>query len=110
MPEQLKKILDRIVEWWKKFNNKQRILLVSIVGTIVLSLVILAFVITKPTKVELIACENAADASEIKDILTNEGIDYEVESDLIFYVNEEDEVDATMLLAKNNFPAMIFRM
>lgn len=105
MPEQLKKILDRIVEWWKKFNNKQRILLVSIVGTIVLSLVILAFVITKPIKVELIACENAADASEIKDILTNEGIDYEVESDLIFYVNEEDEVDATMLLAKNNFPA-----
>ena len=24
MPEQLQKILDRVVEWWKKFSNKQR--------------------------------------------------------------------------------------
>ena len=105
MPEQLKKILDRIVELWKKFNNKQRILLISIVGTIILSLVILGFIITKPTKVELIACDNASDASDVKDILTNEGIEFDVESDLIFYVKEEDEVNATMLLAKNSFPA-----
>ena len=24
MPEQLQKIIDRVVAWWKKFNNKQR--------------------------------------------------------------------------------------
>ena len=24
MPEQLQKILDRVVEWWKKFSNKQK--------------------------------------------------------------------------------------
>ena len=23
MPEQLQQIIDRIVEWWKKFNKKQ---------------------------------------------------------------------------------------
>ena len=27
MPEQLQKILDRVVEWWKKFSNKQRMLI-----------------------------------------------------------------------------------
>lgn len=105
MPEQLKQILDRIVEWWKKFNNRQRILLISIVGVIVLSLVILGFVITRPTKVELISCQSAADASEIKDMLDKEGIACEVDSNMVFYVREEDEVTATMLLAKNDFPA-----
>ena len=24
MPEQVQKVLDRILEWWKKFNTKQK--------------------------------------------------------------------------------------
>ena len=41
MPEQLQQILDKILEWWKKFNTKQKALLASIVAVILLSLVIL---------------------------------------------------------------------
>ena len=41
MPEQLQKILDRVVEWWKKFSNKQRMLLISLTAVVILALVIL---------------------------------------------------------------------
>lgn len=30
MPERLKAILDKITAWWKKFNTKQRSVLISI--------------------------------------------------------------------------------
>ena len=34
MPEQVQKVLDRILEWWKKFNTKQKTLLISIVAVV----------------------------------------------------------------------------
>ena len=30
MPEQVQNILNKITEWWKKFNTKQKALLISI--------------------------------------------------------------------------------
>lgn len=35
MPEQVQKIANQILEWWKKFNTKQKALLISIVATII---------------------------------------------------------------------------
>lgn len=34
MPERLKAILDKITAWWKKFNTKQRSVLISIVAVV----------------------------------------------------------------------------
>ena len=48
MPERFREILDKIIEWWKKFTNKQRIVLISITSVVILALVILAVVITRP--------------------------------------------------------------
>lgn len=42
MPEQVQKVLDRILEWWKKFNTKQKTLLISIVAVVLVALAILA--------------------------------------------------------------------
>ena len=41
MPEQLQKIIDRVVTWWKKFNNKQRALMLSLTAIVIVALVIL---------------------------------------------------------------------
>lgn len=35
MPEQVQNILNKITEWWKKFNTKQKALLISIVAVII---------------------------------------------------------------------------
>ena len=61
MPEQLQKIANQILEWWKKFNTKQKALLISIAATIILALVILAVIVSKPTMVTLIECASTAE-------------------------------------------------
>ena len=53
MPEQVQNILNKITEWWKKFNTKQKALLISIVAVIIVALAILAAVVSKPNMVTL---------------------------------------------------------
>ena len=78
MPEQLQQIIDRIVEWWKKFNKKQQILLVSIVAVVVVAIGILAFVMTRPKTTELITCEDTAQSAEVKQLLDDNSITYQI--------------------------------
>lgn len=103
MPEQLQKIIDKVVDWWKKFNNKQRALLLSSIGVVLIALVILAVVMSTPTMVVLYVCENYTEAAQIKELLdTDETIDYQTNKDgLIFSVKSEDEAAANMLLGAN---------
>ncbi|MBR2046738.1 MAG: flagellar biosynthesis protein, partial [Agathobacter sp.] len=103
MPEQIKTILDKVVEWWKKFNTKQRILIGSAVAVVVIALGILAMVMTTPKLEVLHACKDYAEAAKIKELLnTDESINYTfTESDLTFRVEEEDLGNASMLLGSN---------
>ena len=94
MPEQIQKIINKILEWWKKFNTKQRTLIVSITAVIIVALIILGYVVSRPTMVQLIACEDAAQASEVKKILNDAGIQYQVSNNLVYTVNSADEVEA----------------
>lgn len=50
MPDRLKAILEKIKEWWLKFTTKQKTLLISITAVVILALVILAVVMTKPDR------------------------------------------------------------
>ncbi len=105
MPEQIQQILDKILEWWKKFNTKQKALMASIVAVIVLSLVILAVVVSKPQMMPLITCESLTEAGTIKELLTDQGIAYDVSADgLAFSVEEGSLADARILLGTNEIP------
>ena len=103
MPEQVKKIIDKIVEWWKKFNNKQRIILISAFSVIMIALIILGVVMTTPSYEHLHVCKDYAEAAKIKELLsTDESIDYTFnESTLSFSVKEEDVATASMLLGSS---------
>ena len=68
MPEQVQKVLDRILEWWKKFNTKQKTLLISIVAVVLVALGILAAVVSKPNMVTLVTCESTAESGQVKSI------------------------------------------
>ena len=103
MPEQLKKIINRVVEWWKKFNTKQNALMISLTSIVIVALVILGVVMTRPTYTTLIDCENAKSASQVKEILDADGtIDYKVSNSTHFEVNVKDESAANMLLGSND--------
>lgn len=107
MPEQLKKIIDRVVAWWKKFNNKQRALWISITAVILLSLGILAYVVSRPTMVELYDAESLSEASKISTLLQENGISFKTQnSGRNFYVDSKDQVTASYLLASNDYPSV----
>ena len=108
MPEQIQKIINKILEWWKKFNTKQRTLIVSITAVIIVALIILGYVVSRPTMVQLIACEDAAQASEVKKILNDAGIQYQVSNNLVYTVNSADEVEAEMALAEGDIPSQSY--
>ena len=105
MPEQLQQILDKILEWWKKFNTKQKALLASITAVILLSLIILAVVVSTPNMVTLYTASTLSEAGKIQDLLTDEGIDFEVSTDgLVFKVVDSELANARILLGSNEFP------
>lgn len=105
MPEQLQKVLDQVLEWWKKFNTKQKALLLSIAATIILALGILAVVVSQPDLTQLIQCETAKQAGEVKKLLDDENIRYELSQDgLTFTVDEKDMASASILLGTNGIP------
>ena len=80
MPERIQAILNKVVAWWKKFNTKQRTLMISAVAVVIVALVILAVVLSRPTKVELVEAESASDASSIKNVLEDNNITYDTNS------------------------------
>ncbi len=106
MPENVQNILNKINDWWKKFSVKQKTLLVSITAVIVLALVILAVVMNQPNMVTLVTCENAKQASQVKELLAGENIKAQISADgLTFTVNAKDKANASILLGSNNIPA-----
>ena len=110
MQEQLQQILEKVLEWWKKFNNRQRIILISAIGVVLIALIILAVVMSTPTMKTLYVCQDYTEASKIKELLDSDGtITYETNSDgLIFSVAAEDEAAACMLLGANEIPSKTY--
>lgn len=109
MQERVQELLKKVADWWKKFTKKQKALLISIVGVVVVALGILAFVMTRPTMETLINCETAKEASTVKELLDGEQIKYETSSDgLSFRVDAKDMADASILLGSNDIPTAGF--
>lgn len=106
MPEQVQNIAGRVAEWWKKFNIRQRALILSITAVVLLSLVILAVVVTRPVYTTLIDCENAKQANQVKEILEGGDVRFRVTDTTHFEVNVEDESNANMLLGSNDISTL----
>ncbi len=107
MPEQIQALLNKILEWWRKFTRRQQILIVSITAVVIVSFIILGVVITRPTMIQLVNCNgDGVQAASVKTILDENGIAYETSQDgFIFYINEKDEAEANILLGSNSIPS-----
>ena len=104
MPEQVQNILNKILERWKKFNTKQKALLISLTSVVLLALVILAVVMTRPTYVSLYDAADNKEAAAIKELLDSDGtLDYKVSGTTHFEINAKQESEANMLLGTNDY-------
>ncbi len=109
MNEKLKGLLDRIVEFWKGLTVKQRMLFISSAVAVVVTLVILSAVLSKPHMVELIACEDAKQASEVVDLLNGQSIKFDASDDgLRIRVDKKDLSDAIWLIGANGLKSSEF--
>lgn len=106
MPEQVQKILDKVLEWWKKFNTKQRMILISATASVILALVILAVVLSQPKMVPLITCESTSQSGQVKELLEGNDVKYKVSDDgLTYEVESKDKANASILLGTNSIPS-----
>ncbi len=107
--EKLKELGNRILEWWNRFTAKQKTLIVSGVAVLIIAIVFIVSMLTKPQYVLLRECENTKEAAEVKDLLEEENMTFEVSDDgLVIRILKEQLSDANLLLGANNIQAATY--
>jgi len=106
MQEKIIKLLKRVLDWWKALTVKQRTIIVSVTGVIILAFVILVTVLSKPQYSLLATCTDTKEASQIKTLLDKESLKYKISPDgLQIQVLSSKLADANLLLGANDIQA-----
>ena len=108
MPEFLQNLINRIKEWWGKYDKRQKIMMISAVAVVALTIGILVFVVTRPTWITIATAEDAKQAQSIEQLLSDGGYQYEKQETagtFSFRIHAEDETDVSILLGSNNIPS-----
>ncbi|GHU40935.1 hypothetical protein FACS1894111_02380 [Clostridia bacterium] len=106
MPEQVKDVFAKVVEWWNKFQTRQKALMVGSFSVVFLALIVMILIMSKPTMVSLYQAENTKQAAEVKAILEGGGVHFTVSNDgLNFSVEAKNQAVAEMLLGENSISA-----
>ena len=107
MPEQVQKYLNKIKEFWDKFEAKQKKIFISGLAFVVVAIGILVFVMTRTEYEMLISCSSATEANEVKKVLdSNPDIEYRITgNNKVFEVVSEDYQTAFYLLVENDVPS-----
>jgi len=107
MVERLRQIPQRIVEWWNKFESKQKTIIVSVIAGLVVAFAILVAILTRPVYETLVICESTKEAAEITELLENADpvIEYKTSDDgYQISVLKSQVAQANLLLGANNIP------
>ena len=105
MEEKLKDVQKKVVDFWNKYNRKQRTLMISIVLALAVFCTVMVLLLNKTEYVVLVECESASQASEVKEELTDAGILYTIDNNWVVRVPEENRVDAEMAIATSGIIA-----
>lgn len=105
MVEKLQQIPTRLLEWWNKFSSKQKTIIISVAAGVILTFAILITMLTRPQFETLVVCESTKQAAQVKELLEEDGIQYNMTDDgLTFTVKKQDLSDATILLGASDIP------
>ena len=81
MPERIKELLNKILEWWNKFSARQKTFIIASAAGVVIAIAILATVLTRPQYILLLECESTKEASQVTELLDGQGLQYRVSDD-----------------------------
>ena len=103
MPAQVRALLERILAWWNRFTTRQKTLIITGLVAVVLTVALLAAVLTRPNYVHLYTASTAAESSQVNGILSEAGLDFKVSADgMTFQINAKQESSANIALNGNN--------
>ena len=74
MLERIKQIPKRIVEMWKKLTKRQKIVTVSSIAAVIITLVVLIVLLNRVTYDDFATYENTETARSVMDVLSQKTI------------------------------------
>lgn len=111
MVDQLKEIPKKILEWWSKFEPKQKTLIISAAAGVLVAFAVLIWLLSRPQYTPLAVCETTKEAADITELLDGADpvIQYRVSEDgYRVDVLKEQISQANLLLGANNIPAAAY--
>ncbi len=109
MPERIKAIWQRILDWWNQFTARQKTLIIGAGTVVLLTIVILVSVLNQPQYVLLATANSTKEASEIRDLLESNSVNYKMSDDgLEFKVLKKDQGSASLLLGANDIQSYAY--
>lgn len=106
MADRLKEIPKKLLEFWNKYTSKQKTIIISVACVVVFAFALLIVLSGKIDYEKLTIADTSKQASEIVDLLKEEGIPYKLGSDnLTVSVDIKRYSDAVLLLASNDMPS-----
>ena len=109
MADRFKALWQKILDWWNKFTAKQKTLVVGAGTVVLLTLIILLSALNQPQYVLLASANSTKEASEIKDLLDSNAINYKMSDDgLDFKVLKKDQANANLLLGANDIQSYAY--
>ena len=112
MVDQLKEIpKKKILEWWNKFEPKQKTLIISAAAGVLVAFAVLVWLLSRPQYVLLSVSETTKETADITTLLdgADPAIEYRVSTDgYRVEVLKEQLSQANLLLGANNIPAAAY--
>ncbi len=109
MPERLRAIWQRILDWWNQFTARQKTLIIGAGTVVLLTIIILVSVLNQPQYVLLATANSTKEASEIRDLLESNSVNYKMSDDgLEFRVLKKDQGSASLLLGANDIQSYAY--
>ncbi len=109
MADRFKALWQKILDWWNQFTAKQKTLVVGAGSVILLTIIVLISVLNQPQYVLLATANSTKEASEIKDLLDSNSVNYKISDDgLEFKVLKKDQANANLLLGANDIQSYAY--
>ncbi|MCR4758478.1 MAG: flagellar M-ring protein FliF [Butyrivibrio sp.] len=109
MADKLKALWQKVLDWWNQFTAKQKTLIIGAGSVILLTIIILVSILNQPQYVLLATANSTKEASEIKELLDSNSINYKMSDDgLEFKVLKKDQGDASLLLGANDIQSYAY--
>ena len=109
MPEKIKELLQKVLDWWNRFSTKQKTYIIAATAGVILALAIVITVISQPQYIVLLNCDTTKEASEVSELLEGEGLDYKVSDDgFQIKINSKQQSQANLLLGANDIQSSAY--